>query len=89
MIRALIRYFTNTNSEKIIERLSDSYLMRRAAQMSVSLFYRAKAIAEEAKEERIKDMTPDKFRSFLDKFRQNIDEEIKKAKSDLESKNKP
>lgn len=86
MIRALIRYFAN--NEKLIERLSDSYFMRRAAQMSVSLFYRAKAIAQEAKEEKIKDMTPDKIRSFLDKFKENIEEEVKKAKTELESKNR-
>lgn len=86
MIRALIRYFAN--NEKLIEKLSDSYLMRRAAQMSVSLFYRAKSIAQEAKEERIKDMTPEKFRSFLDKFQQNVKEEIEKAKTEIESKTK-
>lgn len=56
--------------------------------MSVSLFYRAKAIAQEAKEEKIKDMTPDKIRSFLDKFKENIEEEVKKAKTELESKNR-
>jgi len=86
MIRALLRYFAN--NEKLVERLSDSYLMRRAAQMAVSVFYRAKSIAEEAKEEKLKDLGPEKLRSFLDKFQQNVKEEIEKAKGDLENKTK-
>lgn len=86
MLRALLRYFAS--NEKLVERLSDSYLMRRAAQMAVSVFYRAKSIAQEAKEERIKDMTPEKFRSFLDKFQNNVREEIEKAKNELNEKSK-
>lgn len=86
MLRALLRYFAN--NEKLVERLSDSYLMRRAAQMAVSVFYRAKSIAQEAKEERIKDMTPEKMRSFLDKFQNNVKEEIEKAKNELNEKSK-
>lgn len=86
MLRALLRYLAN--NEKLIERLSDSYLMRRAAQMVASLFFRAKSIAQEAKEEKLKDLSPDKLRSFLDKFQKNVKEEIEKAKSDLESKSR-
>jgi len=86
MIRALLRYFGN--HDKLVERLSDSYIMRRAAQMSVSVFYRAKAIAQETKEEKIKDMTPEKLRSFLNKFQDNVKEEIEKAKTELGNKTK-
>lgn len=86
MLRALLRYFAN--NEKLVERLSDSYLMRRAAQIAVSVFYRAKLIAQEAKEERIKDMTPEKMRSFLDKFQNNVKEEIEKVKNELNEKSK-
>lgn len=88
MLRALLRYFTYNNSEKMIEKLSDSYLMRRAAQICVSVFFRAKSIAQEATEERVKNLNPDKLRSFLDKFTKNVKEEMEKAKSDLESKSK-
>jgi mediator of RNA polymerase II transcription subunit 9 len=88
MIRALLRFLANSNNEKLIERLSDSYLMRRAAQMCVSMFYRAKSIAQEASEERIKDMSPQKFRSFLDKFQANVKEEIEKAKNEIDPRNK-
>lgn len=88
MLRALLRYFANNNHEKIVEKLSDSYLMRRAAQMSVSVFYRAKSIAQEVKEERVKDLSPEKLRSFIDSFQKNVKEEIEKAKVDLENKTK-
>lgn len=83
-----MRYFANNNNEKLVEQLSDSYLMRRAAQMAVSVFYRAKSIAQEAKEERVKDLSPEKLRSFIDQFQKNVKEEIEKAKSDLDNKTK-
>lgn len=86
MLRALLRYFAN--NEKLVEKLSDSYLMRRAAQIAVSLFYRAKSITQEVKEEKLKDLSPDKLRSFLDKFQQNVKEEMEKARNELESKTK-
>ncbi|CRK88470.1 CLUMA_CG002229, isoform A [Clunio marinus] len=86
MIRTLLRYLAN--NEKLVERLSDSYLMRRAAQMAVSVFYRAKSVAQEATEERIKDMSPQKFRSFIDKFQNNVKEELEKAKNEIDSKTK-
>lgn len=87
-IRMILRYLAN--NEKLVEKLSDSYFMRRAAQMAVSVFYRAKSIAQEASEERIKDMSPQKFRSFLDKFQQNVKEEIEKAKNEIDpTKKKP
>lgn len=88
MLKALLRYFSNTHSEKMIEQLADSYLMRRLAQMTASVYFRGKAIAEEAKEERLKDINTEKFRSFIDKFQANVKEEIEKAKADLESKSK-
>lgn len=83
-----MRYFSNTHSEKMIEQLADSYLMRRLAQMTASVYFRGKAIAEEVKEEKLKDMNTEKFRSFIDKFQANVKEEIDKAKADLESKSK-
>jgi len=88
MLRELLRYFANTNSEKLVERLSDSYLMRRAAQMAVSVFYRGKSIAEEVKEDKLKDLSPEKFRTFLSKFQDSVKEEIEKARTELESKSK-
>lgn len=86
MLRVLLRYFAN--NEKLVEKLADSYLMRRAAQMMVSVFYRAKSIAQEASEERIKDMSPEKFRGFIDKFQKNVKEEFEKAKNEIDPKSK-
>lgn len=56
--------------------------------MAVSVFYRAKSIAQEAKHEALGDMTPDKFRSFLDKFQKNVKEELGKARDDIGNKMK-
>lgn len=78
-----MRYLAN--KEELVQRVSDSYLMRRAAQIAVSVFYRTKTMAEQQK---LTDLSPEKFRSFLDKFQNNIKEEIEHAKKDLESKTK-
>jgi mediator of RNA polymerase II transcription subunit 9 len=86
MFRALIRYLLN--NEKLVEKLADSYLMRRLAQMSVSVFFKAKAIAEEAKNERLKDFESGKLKSIFDKFQENLKEEMEKAKAELEEKKK-
>lgn len=86
VVRKIIQLLLNRNSERLIEQLSDSYLMRRAAQMVVSVFYRTKAIAQEQKLDEIVDKQ--KFRSFLEKFQKNIEEEMQKAKQELEGKKK-
>lgn len=86
MFRALIRYLLN--NEKLVEKLADSYLMRRLAQMSVSVFFKAKAIAEEAKNEKLKDLQSGKLKSIFDKFQENLKEEMEKAKAELEEKKK-
>lgn len=86
VVRKIIQLLLNRNSDRLIEQLSDSYLMRRAAQMVVSVFYRTKAIAQEQKLDEIVDKQ--KFRNFLEKFQKNIEEEMQKAKQELEAKNK-
>lgn len=86
MIRTLLRYFASHNSEQMVQKLSDSYLMRKTV---ASLFVRSKHIIDEAKEEKLRDLTdPKKLRSFLDQFQSNVKEEIEKAKNDLENKSK-
>lgn len=88
MLRFLLRFFANHNHDEVVRKLSDSYLMRRAAQMAVSVFYRAKSITQEMKEERVKDLNPEKLKSFLEKFQNNVKEEIQKAKDELSDKTK-
>lgn len=88
MIRTLLKYFASNNSEQLVQKLSDSYLMRRAAQTVASLFVQSKHIIDEAKEEKLKDLNPKKLRAFLDDFQNNVKEEIEKAKKDIENKSK-
>lgn len=82
----MLSLLLSRNSERLIEQLSDSYLMRRAAQMCVSVFYRTKAIAQEQKLDELVDKQ--KFKNLFEKFQKNIEEEVQKAKQELEAKNK-
>lgn len=86
MLGALIRYLLN--NEKLVEKLADSYVMRRLAQMSVAVFFKAKAIAEEAKVEKLKDFETGKIKNLFDKFQENLKEEMEKAKKEIEEKKK-
>lgn len=85
MIRFLMRYLAN--NEQLINRLAESYPMRRAAQMTVSLFYRGKVIAE--RHNLHENMTPEKFKSFMQSFRNNLKQEIEAAKKELKGKKRP
>lgn len=84
MFRGLFRYLLH--NDKLVEKLADSYVMRRLAQMSVSVFFRAKAIAEEAKNDKLKDFDTGRLKTVYDKFKQNLSEEMDKAKAELEEK---
>lgn len=57
VFRFLLRYLAN--NEQLIQRMAESYPMRRAAQMVVSIMYRTKNMVEER---RIHDMTPERFK---------------------------
>lgn len=57
VVRMLLRFLAN--NEQLVQKLSDSYIMRRAAQMCVSAFYRTKTLAEQ---QGLKDLTPERFR---------------------------
>lgn len=86
VIRRILTMLLSRNTDQLAEKLADSYVMRRAAQMVVSVFFRAKAITEEKKLDKIVDS--DKMKVFLEKFQKNIAEEMQKAKQELESKKK-
>jgi mediator of RNA polymerase II transcription subunit 9 len=86
VVKRLLALLLNRNSEQLIEKISDSYLMRRAAQMVVSVFYRTKAIAQEQKLDEIVDKQ--RLKMFIEKFQKNIEEEVLKAKQELEAKKK-
>jgi len=57
VLRLLMRYLAN--NEQLIQRMADSYPMRRAAQMVVSLMYRTKSLA---REQGLHEMTPERFK---------------------------
>lgn len=57
VFRFLMRYLAN--NEQLINRMAESYPMRRAAQLVVSIMYRAKHIAED---KGLHEMTPERFK---------------------------
>jgi len=57
VLRLLMRYLAN--NEQLIQRMAESYPMRRAAQMVVSLMYRTKSLA---REQGLHEMTPERFK---------------------------
>lgn len=73
-----MRYLAN--NEHLVQRLSESYPVRRAAQIAVSVFYRGKILAEE---KGLHELTPERFRSFLRSFKENVKQEIEGAKEEL------
>lgn len=75
VLRFLLRYFAN--NEQLVQRLSESYPIRRAAQLLVAAFLRSKNVAEQRG---LTEFTPDKFRSFFKQFKSNLKEEIEDIK---------
>lgn len=57
VLRLILRYFAN--NEQLIQRMADSYPMRRAAQLVVALMYRSKSLA---REQGLHEMTPERFK---------------------------
>lgn len=69
------------NNEQLVQRLSESYPIRRAAQLTLLLFYRGKSIAE--RQDVIK---PHRFRAFFKNLNSNFKEEIEAAKREIKRK---
>ncbi|XP_017148758.2 protein NCBP2AS2 homolog [Drosophila miranda] len=81
VLRLLMRYLAN--NEQLIQRMADSYPMRRAAQLVVSLMYRTKSLA---REQGLHVMTPERFKSFISMFKNNVKQELEGVKKDLKNK---
>jgi len=75
VLRFLLRYFAN--NEQLVQRLSESYPVRRAAQLLVAAFLRSKNAAEQRG---ITDLSPDKLQRFFQQFKTNLKEEIEDIK---------
>lgn len=78
VFRILFRYLAN--NEQLIQRMAESYPMRRAAQLLIAAFYRSKSIAEKRG---LNELTPDRFRNFFKSFQTNLKQEIEGAKDQL------
>ena len=75
VLRTLLRYLAN--NEQLIQKLSESYPIKRAAQFMVSTFFRFKAITHEKK---LSELTPKKLSSFIKNFKDNLNEELQRRK---------
>jgi mediator of RNA polymerase II transcription subunit 9 len=75
-LRALLKYLAN--NEHLIQRIAESYPVRRAAQLAVSVFYRGKEKLAEVDPQKV-----NRFISFLKKFSENMKEGITDAKKQL------
>lgn len=75
-LRSLLRYLAS--NERLVQRIADSYPVRRAAQLAISVFYRGK--------EKLSDMDPqqvNRLMSFYKRFTQNVKEGIEDAKKQV------
>ncbi|EDW02028.1 protein NCBP2AS2 homolog [Drosophila grimshawi] len=83
VLRLLMRYLAN--NEQLIQRMADSYPMRRAAQLVVSLMYRTKGMA---RERGLHEMSPERFKSFMNMFKTNVRQELEGLKKELKNTKK-
>ncbi|XP_035911621.1 protein NCBP2AS2 homolog [Anopheles stephensi] len=81
VLQLILRYLAN--NEQLIQRLADSYPLRRAAQMVLSAYYRTRSVAEQQK---LVGMTPERLQQALRSFKSNVQKEIENAKNDLAKK---
>lgn len=80
MLRYLLQRLA---SEKVIEYLSQTYVIRRAAQMTVTAYYRLSGDANVRKL-----MESGRFRGILNSFKQNLKKELEDVQREIKSKNK-
>lgn len=73
VLRFLMRYFAN--NEQLVQKLSESYPVRRAAQIAISIFFRSKNLAEEHK---LNQINPDKFKYDKKKPQKTLQNNFKK-----------
>lgn len=77
-----MRYLAN--NDQLVERLSQSYPIRRAAQICVAAFYRTKSSPFVA--EHLENFTPQRFKQLIQSFQNNLKKEIEAAKEELKRK---
>lgn len=75
-LRTLLRYLAN--NEELVRKIAESYPVRRAAQLTVSMLYKSK--------DKVNSLGPRKIKlimDFLKKFKSNMREEIQDAKKQM------
>lgn len=75
-LRTLLRYLAN--NEELVRKIAESYPVRRAAQLTVSMLYKSKDKVNSLGPRRIKFIM-----DFFKKFQSNIREEIQDAKKQM------
>ncbi|XP_055589535.1 protein NCBP2AS2 homolog [Uranotaenia lowii] len=79
VLRMLFRYLAN--NEQLIQRLADSYPMRRAAQLLVGVYFRTQSIAAQNKL-----LSSEQFVRMVRSLKSNIKEKLEPANQDMKKK---
>lgn len=80
MLRYLLQRLAG---EKVIDYLSQTYVIRRAAQITVSAYYRLSGDANVRKL-----LESGRFRAILDSFKTNLKKELDDVQREIKSRNK-
>lgn len=84
VLRFLFRYLMN--NERVIQRLSESYPIRKTAQLLVLFFNHGKSIAEE--KQLHQKLTPEQFRSLMRTLANKAQQEYIKAQERIKQQRK-
>jgi mediator of RNA polymerase II transcription subunit 9 len=77
----VFRYFFNyfANNPQVIEKLSDSYPVRRAARLTVYLYHKGKTLGEGVIQEKLKDGAG-RINSFHGRLKEELKQGLKEIK---------
>lgn len=84
VFRLIIRLFSN--NEHLVQRLSESYPMRKAAQIVVRAMFSGKNLIEEHRLH--EKLTPEQFRALMKDISATFQRQIKQAQETLQRKMK-
>lgn len=84
VFRFIIRFLAN--NEHLVQRLSESYPMRKAAQIVVRAMFTGKSFIEESRLH--EKLTPEQFRSLMREISTNFQKQVKQAQEHVQKKMK-
>lgn len=84
VFRFLIRILAN--NEQLVQKLSESYVMRRAAQVVVKAMFSGKQLIEQSRLH--EKLTPEQFKALMSEVASNFQNQIKQAQDTLKKKMK-